>query len=89
MIRSEQEELPLWPAPRWPSVSYLADALGLYIGAPLFVGVLFFIGATVVARPLWAAIFVAGILAGIFGFICGRRFLRRLSRLVGAFPHHA
>jgi Flp pilus assembly protein TadB len=89
MRRDAQEELPLWPLSRWPSPGYLRAAFGVYFGASLFAGFLFFVAVIIVARPLWAAIFVAGAVAGVFGFRWCRIVLRRLSRIVGAFPHHA
>jgi Flp pilus assembly protein TadB len=64
MSRITQEELPLWPLPRWPSAAYLADAFTLYLVASVCVGLLVFGGIVVVARPLWAMIFVAGVMAG-------------------------
>jgi hypothetical protein len=87
MRRNSQEELPLWPLSRWPSPGYLREAFGVYLGASLFVGVLFFVAVIIAARPSWAAIFGAGAVAGVFGFRWCRIVLRRLSRIVGMFPH--
>ncbi len=89
MSHNTQEELPLWPLPNWPSPGYLGEAFVLYLVASLCMGFLVLVGIVVVARPLWAAIFVAGIMFGLLGFRIGRRVLRRLSRMVGMFPHHA
>jgi hypothetical protein len=85
----DQKELPLWPNPRWPTLGYLAEAGLAYLVAALFVGALCLMAIVVVARPLWAAIFVAGAAAGILGFRSCRRLLRRISSRVRAFPTHA
>jgi hypothetical protein len=84
-----QEELPLSPPPRWPLPEYLGDAFFLYLVASLFAGLVFFVAVVVIARPVWASIFVAGVVAGVFGFRWCRRVLRRLNRIAGMFPHHA
>ena len=88
MNRSTQEELPLWPTPRWPSVAYLADAFLVYLVATIFCALLFLVGIVVIARPLWVVIFVAGAIVGVVGFRCWRSTMRRLSRIMGMFPHH-
>jgi Flp pilus assembly protein TadB len=86
-----QEELPLWPLPRWPSPAYISDAFALYLSASLLVGFLFLVAVTAIARPLWVGIFVAGVVAGVFGFRWFRVVLRRrlVSRIMDMFPHHA
>jgi uncharacterized membrane protein YbhN (UPF0104 family) len=89
MRRSAQEELPLWPRPRWPSRIYLLEAFSFYVLFALLAGVLFFAAAVTIARPSWAVIFVAGVVAGVVGFRWCRAVLRRLSRIMGMFPHHA
>lgn len=88
MHRDAQEELPLWPLSRWPSPGYLREAFGVYLGASLLVGFLFVVAVIIAARPSWAAIFVAGAVAGVFGFKLCRIVMRRLSRILGMFPHH-
>jgi len=84
-----QEELDLWPLPRWPTPAYLGEAFSLYACACLIVGFLFFGAVVVIARPLWAVIFLAGVAAGILGYRTCRAVLRRLTRLIEVFPRHA
>jgi xanthosine utilization system XapX-like protein len=86
---NNQEELPLSPSPRWPTPAYICEAFELYLGASLLVGFLFFCTVIILARPLWAAIFLAGVLVGVFGFKWARVVWRRLSRVMGMFPNHA
>jgi hypothetical protein len=90
MSRNTQEELALWPLPRWPTPGYIGEAFIIYLVACLCIGVLVFVGIVVFAWPLLAAIFIAGVVAGGLGFWYGRRIVRRLSRMTGGvFPHHA
>lgn len=84
-----QEELDLWPLPRWPTPSYLGEAFLLYASACLIVGILFFAAVVTVARPLWTVIFLAGVAAGILGYRACRAVLRRFTRLIEVFPRHA
>lgn len=84
-----QKELPLWPLPRWPNAAYMREAFELYLVAAFLVGFLFFVTVVTVARPSWAAIFAAGVMAGGLGLRWCRRAFRRLGRLIGGFPRHA
>jgi hypothetical protein len=89
MNRVTQEELALWPRPRWPSSTYLSDVFCLYLGVAILGAVLFFIGVVLIARPLWVVIFVAGIIAGVIGFRWGGRAIHRLRRIMETSVHHA
>ncbi len=84
-----QEEFSVRPHPRWPTGEYLLDAFFLYLSVALLAALLFFASVVTLARPLWMAIFIAGVIAGIAGLRSSRRVLRRLGRVTGVFPSHA
>jgi hypothetical protein len=87
-----QEELELWPLPKWPTLTYVREAFQIYLLVSLAAGLLSVVAIIAIRQPLWAAIFVAGGVAGAVAVTLARRWLpkvlRRLSRIM-AFPHHA
>ena len=86
-----QEELPLWPLPKWPDRVYLGEALSIYLCAALGAGFVFFVVVVTIAKPMGTMIFVGGVIAGIIAVSLALRWfraaLRHLVRIVGVFYH--
>jgi hypothetical protein len=88
-----QRELPPWPMPRWPTMSYMLEASIVYLFFATVVGVVFLFVAIMIVRPLGTMIFVSGAVAGATTVIIGikwcRSIARRIAWIFDGFVYHA